>query len=193
MSLEDRRLAQRMLAGEEAAFQEFFGTHFPPLFRFACARMGHDGDAAEDVVQATLCRAISRLRTYRGEAPLLTWLCTFCRHEISAHFARLGRSPVTTALAEDDPEILAALDSLWTVAGDGPEDALGRREIARLVHVALDRLPARHADALEWKYVDGLSVKEIAERLCVSPKAAESLLTRARGMLRDGLLALAAP
>jgi DNA-directed RNA polymerase specialized sigma24 family protein len=40
---------------------------------------------------------------------------------------------------------------------------------------------------LEWKYVDGLSVKEIADRLAVGPKAAESLLTRARTACREVL------
>jgi RNA polymerase sigma-70 factor, ECF subfamily len=53
------------------------------------------------------------------------------------------------------------------------------------VQAILDRLPARYGDALEWKYVEGLSVMEIAERLGVGAKAAESLLTRARTAFRD--------
>ena len=39
--------------------------------------------------------------------------------------------------------------------------------------------------ALEWKYAAGLSVREIAERLEISEKAAESLLTRARVVFRE--------
>src|SRR5262245_23890982 len=139
-----------MLAGEERAFEEFFDGHFPALYRFALARVGHDPDAAEEVAQATLCKAIGKLHTYRGEAALLTWLCTFCRHEVAAWHARTGRGPATVALVEDEREIAAALDSL------GPEDVLRRDETVRLVHVTLDRLPPRYADALEWKYVDGL-------------------------------------
>ena len=45
--------------------------------------------------------------------------------------------------------------------------------------------------ALEWKYVDGLSVAEIGVRLGRSRKAAESLLDRARGAFRDAFAALA--
>jgi RNA polymerase sigma-70 factor (ECF subfamily) len=176
--MEDRDLARRMLAGEERAFEEFFDGHFPALYRFALARLGQDQDAAEEVAQATLCKAISKLHTYRGEAALLTWLCTFCRHEISAHHGRRGRL-LTVDLPEEGWEIAAALDSL------GPEQAVERSEIARLVHVVLDRLPPRYADALEWKYVDGLSVNEIAARTGTTPKAAESLLTRAREAFRD--------
>jgi DNA-directed RNA polymerase specialized sigma24 family protein len=55
--------------------------------------------------------------------------------------------------------------------------------------VALDHLSPHYGEegqALEWKYLDGLSVKEIAARLRLAPKAAESLLTRARRAFRDG-------
>ena len=176
--MDDRDLVRRMQAGEEKAFEEFFDGHFPALYRFALARVGHDPDAAEEVAQATLCKAISKIHTYRGEAALLTWLCTFCRHEISAYHARLGRFP-TVHLTEDAWEVAAALDSL------GADQGLERKEVARLVHVTLDRLPPRYADALEWKYVDGLSVDAIAGRMGTSPKAAESVLTRAREAFRD--------
>jgi RNA polymerase sigma-70 factor (ECF subfamily) len=54
------------------------------------------------------------------------------------------------------------------------------------VHLTLDLLPEHYARALQWKYVDGLSVEQIATRLGLSGKAAESLLTRARQAFRDG-------
>jgi RNA polymerase sigma-70 factor (ECF subfamily) len=53
-------------------------------------------------------------------------------------------------------------------------------------------LPQRYGDVLEWKYIDGLEVAEIARRLEVGPKAAESVLGRARAAFRDALLELAA-
>jgi len=179
-----------MLAGDERSFNEFFEGYFPVLYRFAMARMNQDADGAEEVAQSTLCKAISKLGTYRGEASLLTWLCTFCRHEISAFFERTSRVRRAVVLSEEVPEVAAALESLSALSGDGPEDSLQRKEIARLVHVTLDQLPARYADALEWKYIEGLPVAEIADRLALSPKAAESLLTRAREAFRDGFSTL---
>ncbi len=56
--------------------------------------------------------------------------------------------------------------------------------------MALDQLPSHYGSALEWKYLEELSVKEIASRLKLSPKAAESTLTRAREAFRDGFTAL---
>jgi RNA polymerase sigma-70 factor (ECF subfamily) len=60
-----------------------------------------------------------------------------------------------------------------------------------LVQVVLDYLPRRYGDVLEWKYIQGLSVKEIAARLDVAPKAAESMLNRARIAFRDGFASIA--
>ena len=183
----DRFLVARMVRGDEVAFGEFFESHFPALFRFAMPRVAHDAQVAEDVVQAALCSAVRKLASYRGEAALLTWLCTFCRHEISAHFEKVSRVPPMVELLDDIPEVRAALESLRPA--ERPEAALQRNETSRLVQIVLDRLPGHYGDALEWKYIDGLSVAEIAERLNVSMKAAESMLTRARTSFRDAFTA----
>jgi RNA polymerase sigma-70 factor (ECF subfamily) len=59
-----------------------------------------------------------------------------------------------------------------------------------MVQATLDALPARYGDVLEWKYVHGLSMQEIAERLGMTPKAIESLLTRARAAFREAFKTL---
>ena len=180
----DRLLVKRLLGGDERAFDEFFRTCFPRLYRFALTRLNHDEDAAEEMAQATLCRAFSALGTYRGEAALFTWLCAICRHEIGAHLRRERKESTTSASLDDSPETQAALESIAVALETTPEDDLDRQNVARVVQTILDYLPAAYGDALEWKYVLGLSVKEIANRLNLSPKAAESLLTRAREAFR---------
>jgi len=187
---EDKELAARIVRGDEQAFEEFFEGHFPGLYRFALARVNGDEDAAEEAAQVTLCKALTKMHTYRGEAALFTWLCTFCRHEISAYYQRHKKAARQVALIEDVPEVRAALESLSSTVPGGPELALETKERSRLVQVVLDRLPPRYGNALEWKYVDELSVAEIAIRLGLSVKAAESLLTRAREAFREGYATL---
>lgn len=184
MEPDDKALAARMLAGDEAAFDEFFEGQFPGLYRFALARL-RDPELTREIVQTAICKAITHLKTYRGEASLTAWLFTICRYEISGHYRKKRRSPAPVELVEEAPEVRAALESLSSSLS-GPDEALRRKEVAGLVHATLDHLPPRYGQALEWKYVDGLSVKEIAQRLEVGPKAAESLLTRARQAFRDG-------
>ena len=173
-----------MLAGDESAFDEFFAVYFPRLYRFARHRLGANDDSAEDVVQATLIKALDKLHTYRGEAPLFTWLCTFCRREISAWYQRARRN-AEVSLDDERGAAGPLLDTIALPPLDDPAQALDRRELSQLVHATLDLLPGNYSDALEWKYIEGLSVVEIAERLRLGYKAAESLLTRARQAFRE--------
>ena len=186
---QEQQLVQRMLAGDECAFDEFFAAYFRPLYGFALRRAGGDADLAEEVVQRTLCVAVDRLSTWRGEAQLLTWLCAICRRVLLDHYRRQRRAPASLELAEDLPEVRAAIESVLANADD-PEKHTLRNELAAVVHAALDRLPPHYAQALEWKYLEEVSMKEMALRLGSTPKAVESLLTRARNAYREVLDAL---
>ncbi len=75
LEADDRALARRMLAGDEAAFDAFFEGHFSGLYRFAVARV-RDPELARDLVQSAICKAIANLRSWRGEATLAGWLFT---------------------------------------------------------------------------------------------------------------------
>jgi RNA polymerase sigma-70 factor (ECF subfamily) len=186
---DDRDLVRRLRRGDEAAFDEFFAAHHQGLFRFALARVDGDRELARDLAQAALCKGLEKLDSYRGEAPLFSWLCSICRFELTAHFRRLGRRPHEVELPEEGLVARGSLESLSFDLGD-PENQALRREVARLVHVAMDHLPSRYRLVLRWKYVEGLPVNEIAGRLELSAKAAESLLTRARQTFRDGFASL---
>jgi RNA polymerase sigma-70 factor, ECF subfamily len=177
----DLDLAKRMLAGEEDAFDTFGERYFKALYRFAAARLDGDRDLSREIVQTTVAKALARLRTYRGEASLLTWLCSCCRNEILMHLRHRRAAPADRELPE---EVEPAVGSFVHRPRD-PEAALLRQEKADLVHVALDGLPAHYSQALEWKYLECLPVEEIAARMELRPKAAESLLARARQAFRS--------
>jgi RNA polymerase sigma-70 factor (ECF subfamily) len=177
-----------MSAGDERAFNEFFDSYHGGIYRFALARLGRDEGAAQEVAQATLSRAAFKIASFRGEAALFTWLCTFCRREVSA-YVRQNRRAGQVELREEAMEVRAALESLASEPPPGSAAAFRRADIVRAVQVTLDALPRHYGDVLEWKYVLGLTVGEIAERLGLGPKAAESLLTRARQAFRDGFAA----
>lgn len=179
--MDDRALVRRMLGGDEGAFDEFFEAYFDRVFRFARRRTRRD-DEAEDAAQATLVQAVRKLDGWRGEAALFTWLCSICRRELTARWSLNDRQPV---LREDEPGVRAVLEQIATDA-EGPDQQLHRREVAALVHLTLDYLPARYGDLLEWKYIEGHSVSDIATRLGSTPKAVESMLTRARQAFREG-------
>jgi len=177
----DLELARRLIAGDEAAFEQFADRQIPALHRFAGRRLDGDRELTRDIVQSTLCKAIAKLASFRGEAALSTWLCACCRNEIAAHFRRHPPSR-----REIDLEIVEQVEAgeLAAVQPEGAEGVLLRREAGAAVHRALDALPSHYSRALEWKYIDCLPVKEIARRLDLGLKAAESVLTRARQAFR---------
>lgn len=182
----DRALVTRLLAGDAHAFDAFFADYFPRLYRFALARLGDD-DAAEEVAQAALIQAVRKLHTWRGEASLFTWLCTIARREATAFAARTSRH--LHVPFDDAPDVRAALEAL-SVSLDGPDAALARADLGRAVRLALDHLPPDYSRVLEWKYLEDLTVDDIARRLDATPKAVESRLTRAREAFREGFALL---
>ena len=183
--LDDKRLAKQLLAGDERAFDRFFEENFARLYRFALTRLSDDPEGAREVVQITLSRAVRKLHTYRAEATIFTWLCAICRNEISDWLRRQGRYREHIVLVEDLPEIQAAIDTIQAPGQDSPERHYQRVEALRLIQVALDRLPARYGNVLEWKYIEGHSVKEISARLNLGTEATQSLLARARRAFAD--------
>jgi len=187
---QDLQLAKRLVAGDAPEFARFFDEYYPRVFRFALARLRHDTDAADEMAQQTLCRAVRKLHLYRGEASLFTWLCQICRHEIHDHAESRAREVTRYVSIDDNPAVRAALESMPADAHSDPAGMANRADVLRLVQLVLDYLPAGYGNALEWKYVEGLEVNEIAARLQVTPLAAESLLARARRAFREGWLSV---
>ena len=183
--LDDKRLVKQLLANDEQAFDRFFTENFARLYRFAVARLPDDPDGTREVVQIALTRAIRKLHTYRGESALFTWLCAICRNEMSDWLARQGRYRQHIVLTEDHPEVQAAVDSFQAPQFDGPEAHYRRVEMVRLIQVALDRLPPKYGNVLEWKYIEGYSVGEIAAKLNLGNEATQSLLARAKRAFSD--------
>jgi RNA polymerase sigma-70 factor, ECF subfamily len=183
---EDLQLVARMLAGDELALELFGERCFKAVYRFALSRLRGDRELALEIVQTAMVKALGKLDSYRGEAALATWLCSCCRNEISMHFRRRGRAPVEVELKD---ELETAPGFAGERRGNSETDLLEQEERA-LVHLALDLVPEHYAQVLEWMYIERLPVKQIATRMGLHPKAAESLLTRARQAFRASYASL---
>jgi RNA polymerase sigma-70 factor (ECF subfamily) len=183
----ERELVKAMLAGDERAFNRFFTGYFPRVYRFALPRLGGDAEAAKEVVQATLIKAIRNLTQFRGEAALFSWVCQICRHQVTDYLRARKRYTDRVVPIDDRPDIAAAMESIAAPEADQPLNQLGNEETRRLVQTVLDRLPGRYGDVLEWKYIEGRSVEEIGELLGVGHTAAQSMLARARIAFREAL------
>jgi RNA polymerase sigma-70 factor (ECF subfamily) len=184
---DEQQLIRAMLRGDERAFNAFFQHYFPRLYRFALSRLGGDREAAGEVAQATLVKAMRHLASYSGNAALFTWLCQICRNQVVDHVRAAHRQSRHVVLFEDRPEIRAAVESFEAAPEFDPVQCHDKAEVGELVRSVLDRMPSKYGEALEWKYIEGLSVDEVGLKLGLGRAATQSLLARARDSFRKAV------
>lgn len=187
---DDVRLVKELRRGEEQAFRRFFDEFYDRLYRFALPRVSCDPCDAEDMVQQTMTKALRAMKTYRGEAQLQTWLFSICRNTIIDFRRKKGLHDEAIVRAEDFPGVRAAVDSYKAPACNEPAVCAQQSDQERLVQIALDRLPKHYGDALEWKYIQGWTIKEIGSHLGLGKEATQSMLARAKRSFADVYLSL---
>ncbi|WP_395373924.1 RNA polymerase sigma factor [Marinicella sp. W31] len=178
VNAEDRHLSKKIVQGDEKAFRHFFDYYFPRLFRFTFSRLDGDEELTKDIVQETMMRAITHMKTYRGEATLLSWLCQISRNLIYAHFKKENKQQVIHI--GDHSEIQEIMDNIKDEILQKPEKVYSNDTLRELIFSTLDHLPHGYGDLLELKYLDHLSVEEIASQLDTSAASIQSKLARAR-------------
>ena len=157
------------------------------VFAHALYRVGGNRPMAEDVTQEVFLRAIESIETFHGNPEgLLSWLRGIARR-ILAQRARSLRPLAARPLSLD--EIAGAGNGIRSWEAADPSSLIYERLVHQeeqlLIGAILTALPFNWKRALDWKYREGLSVLEIARRLGISPKAAESLLGRARAAFKE--------
>jgi len=171
-------LRERVLAGEEDAATELFEEHLDALYEFVHYRLGHDRAAVEDVVQDTFLIALQKLDGFRGESTLHTWLCGIARNLIRSSRRKKRPLPLADVLEGAESEIHDVLLGIEQEAL--PDWVLEQQETRELVGAALGSLPPDYRQLLTDKYIEELSVSEIADAAGHGYKATESRLHRAR-------------
>ncbi|MFG0317749.1 MAG: RNA polymerase sigma factor [Planctomycetota bacterium JB042] len=175
---DDLELRARILRGDRAAAERLFERHVDALFEFVHYRAGGDRGVAEAVVQESFLTAYEGLAGYEGRSSLHTWLCGIAKNKLREHRRKKRPIPLDDLLDRVDPEIDLILMGIETE--EIPEAVIERRETRELVGATLSSLPPDYRSALLQKYVDDLSVREIAARAGKGQKAIESTLFRAR-------------
>jgi RNA polymerase sigma-70 factor, ECF subfamily len=145
-----------------------------------------------EVVQETLVRALKQLEQYEpkraGDNPF-PWLTGLARNEISRVLSRDRRTVSLDALWQRlDNELLVLFEKLESEPLG--EELLHREETRELVNVTMSQLPPNYREALQAKYLDGASVRDMAHHGGTTEKAVESLLSRARQAFRATFLSV---
>jgi RNA polymerase sigma-70 factor (ECF subfamily) len=168
----ERGLRSAVLAGDERAWRAWYKETFDGLYAFVRWRCAGLRDLTDEVVQETWLTAVRRIRRFNPEqGSFADWL-----RGIAANVLRnLLRKRKRQAMQSLNGQLLAEKERPDTAA----------QERAEQISQALANLPERYEAALRAKYLDQQSVNQIAEAWKETPKAVESLLTRARQALRE--------
>lgn len=158
------------------------GDALPGLLRYA-RLLTRDRDAAEDLVQETVVRALERADQFRGEASLATWLHRIMFTRFVDGTRRTAADPVAEEALADAVEA-AWRDDAYTVRA---EVVLERAEQREELADALLRLPVNYRTAVVLHDVEGLTAAAVADVQEVSLPAAKQRIRRGREMLVSAL------
>lgn len=146
-----------------------YGAALPQVFGYLLPRCGSVA-VAEDLAAETFVAAVAAVQQGQVREVTIGWLIGVARHKLVDHWRRVGREQRGLAALDREP---ADLDDPW-------EELLD----LHAAHAALWHLPVPQRLALTLRYLDGLSVPEVAGQLGRSVHATETLLVRARSALR---------
>lgn len=153
-------------------FDAVYQAHAQTVARWA-ARLGGPGVDAEDITQEVFLVADRRLREFRGESQLATWLFSVTAKIVANDRRRRRLRRWWLRLTPNAGHDRAA-------ATDTPLEQLERRERRRQFYEALDGLGERQRRVLVLFELEGLSIAEIAALTGLRAGNVRVLLHRAR-------------
>jgi RNA polymerase sigma factor (sigma-70 family) len=169
--------------GDGEVWREFLSRVIPQLYGMFMKSWGNRS-LAEELVQRSVFDAVRGRGSYEAsKGSPEEWIFGIARNNIRLEIRRRASRPSI------DGDISNYLDTID--AEPLPDEVVEQKETAVIVQAALGRLKSKEQDILRAKYIEGLSVREIAEQIGVTEKAVHSLLYRARNSLAQELKRIA--
>jgi RNA polymerase sigma-70 factor (ECF subfamily) len=182
--MKNRQAAAREAAGaatDSPDFEAAFNEHWGRIFRVLLRLVG-DPAEAEDLALETFVRLHKQFPLVTADFNLAGWL-----YRVATN---LGLQSIRSHKRREGYELAAGRGALDGPAADSPAELAEREESHRLARLALIRLHGRQAELLTLRY-SGLSYKEIAAALGLSPASIGPLLFRAERDFEKGYRELA--
>jgi RNA polymerase sigma-70 factor, ECF subfamily len=185
-TLSDIELAGRIAERDVAAVRLVTGRNNQRLYRTAWSIL-KDRSEAEEAVQDGYMKAFNAVETFAGESSLSTWIT---RIVVNEALDRRRRAQGRTRLLNQESVLVLEEYREKLMAGSishSPERDLMRRQISKLLEMAIARLPDTFRPVFVLREIEGLSVEETAEALQIPKETVKSRLFRARRRLQEEL------
>ena len=182
--MDERKLIQLAQGGDFNAFNTLIAEHKDKVYRLALKLTGNREDA-EDIVQETFLKAIDNIDKFRMEASFGTWLYTIALNNVRAHAGkdkRMPLKPIEEYLPSGHTSDAGELFE-W---GD-PHQIFENKQLQEIIEKALADMPIKYSTPFVLRYMEEMSINEVAEMLKLSLPATKSRILRARLALREKL------
>ncbi len=171
---DDRALVERVLGGDDKAFEILMDRYYGRIDRLALRLVG-DGALAEEIAQDVFVRAYRALPRFRRDASVHTWLYRITVNLCLTHLRRRARPIVPL-----DPALAAEADA-------DPASRLEAERRRAVVRGAVDALPQHYRLAIVLSGVEGFSYQETAALLGIPIGTVKSRINSAKRLLRAKL------
>ncbi|MBI2617630.1 RNA polymerase sigma factor [Candidatus Gottesmanbacteria bacterium] len=169
--MDEKQIVTHILSGDEPSLRKFYHIYQPRLFSFIRAKVGNEHDA-EEILQDVFLATLEALRDFSFRSSLYTFICSIAVHKIIDYYRKKKiKQVVFSKFVEIEPILSTLL---------GPESTLDEVLLREKIRKTFGKLAPNQSKILRLKYIYGYSVEEIAKKLAISFKSAESLLFRAR-------------
>ena len=174
--LSERRWIERIQEGNRKAFETLFRAYYNELCDFVEYQLGSP-ELAEDLVQDIFCDIWRRRADWEPKGTLKAYLYRAARNQ---SIKQIERRQVRRRWKRQEKQRNAPQEP-------GPEDALQHRELKRVLQTSVDDLPERRRQVYVLSRQHGLTYKEIAEVMEISPKTVDHQMVAALKFLRERL------
>lgn len=181
---DERALLKALQAGDPQALAALFDAHADHVYRLALGMLS-DPSSAEDVVQDTFLKAITRIDAFEGRSSLGTWLYRIAYNACLDRLRKQGDLTLSDGDYEEDSD--APLPKAFLDWGLTPEQMLHDAEVRAELDAAIAALPETLRATFILRDIEELSTLETAHALDISEGAVKVRLHRARLALREHL------
>ncbi|MDQ3742276.1 MAG: sigma-70 family RNA polymerase sigma factor, partial [Actinomycetota bacterium] len=178
----DHDLVARVRAGDDRAFERLY-TRYHRRIASYIQGMVHDHARAEDIAQDVFMSALRRMRETDRAIAFKPWVYEIAKNACIDQFRRARRAE---EVSMDADEGLGSADYGRLVsAGPTPDVAVDHKQQIDHLRGAFGGLSETHHEILVMRELEGLSYREIGEKLGMTRPAVESTLFRARRRLTE--------
>jgi len=182
---DDNEVARGLCDGDVNAWQRLYDAHAQRVWRLVARAMEPGSQDVADVVQETFLAAARSARTYdEARGSLTLWLNGIATRQVAFHYRRQKRHYSVGGAGTSFGSVRSDNTGTNACRSTNPAAAADFAELASQVRATLTMLPTGYEVLLTLKYLDGVTIEQIATAEKSTSEAIRSKLARARRAFR---------